>query len=232
MVNVFRWLHCRLRSGPAPQQPLPYICDEYYAWRDRLTTAEMLLLRALGFHVQPDRRTAVLLLISYLRALGLTERLGTRALALLNDAFRSVCPLLHPPPVLACAALELAVGDCGLAVGDCALLPAAWWSVLGAPDRPELEACMERMRQVPAIQYDPDLPMVPTELAVYARVLREANAGDKSDKEHHHHHRDHSRDRQRSDRSRDRSQDRHRRDRRRDGSRDRHEHGHHRQYRD
>lgn len=206
IVNVFRWLHGRLRSGKAPS-PLPYICDEYYGWRDRLTTAEMLLLRALGFHVQPDRRTAVLLLISYLRALGLTEQLGSRALALLNDSFRTVCPLLYPPPVLACAALDLAAES----LGCCEILPSGWWAVLGASDRAELEACMDRMESVDSIKYDPDLPMIPSELAVYSRVLREVTAGDS--RQHRRRSRSRSRSRSRgrhrSHESRHRGEERH-----------------------
>lgn len=221
IVNVFRWLHGRLRFGKAPA-PLPYICDEYYGWRDRLTTAEMLLLRALGFHVQPDCRTAVLLLISYLRALGLTERLGPRALALLNDSFRTVCPLLYPPPVLACAALDLAAESLGYS----GILPSGWWTVLGAFDRVELEACVDRMESVASIKYDPDLPMIPSELAVYARVLREVATGE--DRHHKHHDRhpsrssSHARSRSRT-RSRSRSRRRHRsRESRHRGHRDRH----------
>jgi hypothetical protein len=64
VVNVFHWLHGRMRSGKGPSR-LPYICDEYYRWRDRLTSAEMVLLSELGFHVQPAGKESVLLLISY-----------------------------------------------------------------------------------------------------------------------------------------------------------------------
>ena len=32
---------------------MPYVCDAYYLWRDRVTKAEIRILRALSFEVQP-----------------------------------------------------------------------------------------------------------------------------------------------------------------------------------
>lgn len=111
IVNVFYWLHGRHRNGRGPAR-LPYICDEYYNWRDRLTTTEMFLLRDLGFRVQPEAKLAVLMLISYLQAFeGLARAdpdLGQCALNLLNDAFKTVAPLIFKPEELACGAIYLA----------------------------------------------------------------------------------------------------------------------------
>lgn len=117
LVNVFHWIHGKMRGGRGPGR-LPYICDEYYKWRDRLTSAEMVLLSVLGFHVQPDGKDAVLLLISYLQTfeVGKGCELGQMALNILNDSFRTVCCLIYRPNVMACAAIQIAAESTGSGV--------------------------------------------------------------------------------------------------------------------
>jgi hypothetical protein len=65
VVNAFYHLYCKVRNMPL--KPMPYVCDIYYIWRDRLITAESIVLRDLGFRVQPE--LPVGLLISYLKIL-------------------------------------------------------------------------------------------------------------------------------------------------------------------
>lgn len=174
IVNVFYWLHGRHRNGRGPAR-LPYICDEYYNWRDRLTTTEMFLLRDLGFRVQPEAKLAVLMLISYLQAFeGLARAdpdLGQCALNLLNDAFKTVAPLIFKPEELACGAIYLAARTRGLLD----VLPddnvACWHRVFGVVTRARLEAACDAMLDVREIRLDTGLPMVPTELEVFARVF-------------------------------------------------------------
>ncbi len=168
IVNAFHWLYHCLRHGKAPTR-LPYICDEYYDWRDRLTRTEMILLRDLGFHIQPSS-PAVLLLISYLQTFeGLFKKkeAGQLALNVLNDSFRTVACLRYSSNVLACAAIQIAADTTGLVQ----LIPFEWYRVFSVPDGTCLEACMRLMERANIIKYDQELPMHPSELLMYAKVF-------------------------------------------------------------
>lgn len=167
LVNVFHYLYHVARKRE--WRPMAYICDEYYNWRERLTTAEMLLLRTLGFHVQPAN--PAVLMVSYILVFdGLfdCERAGIKcsqwALNVLNDAGGTVAGVRFQPPVLACAAMARALAVFGLE--PCA--PARWHELFDVTPE-DLALCLAVMAR--PVAYDPDLPLVPAELDVYARAL-------------------------------------------------------------
>lgn len=181
IVNVFHWLYHRLRG--IPWSRLGYVSEEYYGWRDRLTAAEMALLRELGFHVQPSLPN--IFLLSYLKTFdglfsikvnkdGDGPSMAQLALNILNDSFRSTACIRYQPNVLACAAIQLAAEQGSLE------LPHRWYVAFDVPDMAQLEACMRLMERVYGcagggggrrIKYDPELPLTPRELTVYAQVF-------------------------------------------------------------
>lgn len=206
VVNVFHRLHQSLRG--LPLRPMSYISDEYYEWRNRLTAAEMLLLAQLGFHVQPVH--PMVLLVNYLEALGSSGvfdgAFRQAALNQLNDGMRGVACLRWGPPVLACAAIQRVADERAIGMPR----DPEWFRVFDVQPR-ELELCVRLMGRVYQVRVDRDLPLVPEELAVYAKVFKAAlGLGDDKDGG------------RQGSRSRSRSRSRTRRYHHRSGSREHH----------
>lgn len=70
IVNVGHFIHCKIRK--IPHNPFEYVSDDYYNWRDRVTNVEIVILRELGFHVQPKHATS--LFLNYLQSLDLLNK--------------------------------------------------------------------------------------------------------------------------------------------------------------
>lgn len=151
VVNIFFYLFQKL-LGQSPRL-LAYISDEYYAWRDRVTTTEMHLLRQLGFHVQP--RHPIGLLANYLNALELSEdpRVAQRAINLINDALRGVAYACWPPEVIACAA----IAEAAEFVGGIELPDAPRWHLVFDVAQVDLVDCQRAMKTVYRTQLRTDL---------------------------------------------------------------------------
>jgi cyclin L len=109
---------------------LSYVGEDYYDLRDRVTFAENVILRELGFHLEVNLPYG--LLINYCQVLGLlsTEeqsppskslkntsqlesdlKVTQKALGYLNDSFFTCVHMLFQPHVIACAAISLACKD-------------------------------------------------------------------------------------------------------------------------
>lgn len=148
VVNVFFHLFRRL-GGQTPRL-LDYVSDEYYGWRDRVTSTEMHVLRQLGFHVQP--RHPIGLLANYLNALELSDdpRVAQRAVNRTNDALRGIAYVCWAPEVIACAAIEAAVRE----VGGLELPTAPEWHLVFDVERPALLECLTAMESVYTRRFD------------------------------------------------------------------------------
>ena len=83
---------------------MPYICDAYYVWRDRITKAEIRVLRALSFQVQPVVLPTSLL-GSYLKALELHEcqSIAQASMNYVNDAAGGWAYAKYSLPSIICA---------------------------------------------------------------------------------------------------------------------------------
>lgn len=118
MVNLGHLLHFQIRSRRKSgltsynYTEMPYISDEYYEWRERITSTEMRILRALGFRVQlPVEPTS--LLASYLQALGLSpdKETSQKALTWLNDSGASWAWARFSAVEVICGCVALAASD-------------------------------------------------------------------------------------------------------------------------
>jgi len=117
----------------APHQG-PLALEEYFSRRDSLTQCELLLMRALGFRLQPSLPHRYLLLL--LQALRdwvgreAWDRLPTSKVAwrVLQDAYHSPLVIKAGPEVVAAAAAHVAAEVTGAAVPR---EDAAWCAVLG-----------------------------------------------------------------------------------------------------
>ena len=170
IVNVFHHLYCLVRGLPA--HPIDYVGDTYFVWRDRLCTAEAILLRTLGFHVQPA--SPVPLLISYLKVLELPQlapELPQLAFSWLNDLLRTPVGVLYQPNVVAASAIDIA------ATKLCLQLPADW-HVLFDVNELELKGC--RSVGLAALQggeeIDLLLPLSREELKIFAEQIDDGSA--------------------------------------------------------
>ena len=147
VVNIYHWMHKRIR-GRDSFAPMGYISDEYYRWRNRLTDMEMIVLRDLGFDVQP--RQPVGLLVNYLNALEIVDpRLAQRAVNYVNDGMRSVACVCFQPHVMASAAVALAAQDFEFPLPE----EPSWTDVFDV-GRDDLLKCQELMRSVYKLRPD------------------------------------------------------------------------------
>jgi hypothetical protein len=170
VVNIYFWLHQEIR-GTRPIRMMDYVAEEYYKWRDRTTTAEMCVLRELGFHVQP--RHPIGLLANYLNALELDDpRLAQRAINLTNDGLRTVAYVCWQPAVLACAAVNRAAEECGVT------LPDRWAEVFNV-EKEEMEKCTQVLSNVYKMKLVFDIPLISDDLEPKV-VEREAERSSES----------------------------------------------------
>ena len=152
IVNIFYWLHQDICGVKTPSI-LGYISNEYYRWRDQVTTVERLVLRALGFYVQPRHPTG--LLVNYLNALEVVDpRLAQRAVNYVNDAGGSVVYICHQPNVVACAAIRLAAKDFQMELPK----DPEWFRVFDVEEK-ELAKCCELICSVYTFKLDPTLSL-------------------------------------------------------------------------
>lgn len=172
IVNVFHHLYCLIRN--LPSGPIDYVGDIYYIWRDRLCTMESLLLRELGFHVQPA--SPVGLLLSYMKILEITENLEVAQMALnyLNDSLKTVAYVLFQPHVLAVSSIALALDRSSLSNE---LLPSpndliAPWYTLFDVNETELIDCKKIIMTVYNRELDILLPLTKEELAIFAGSIK------------------------------------------------------------
>jgi len=135
IINAFH----RLRSP----LPLGYISEEYIRSRAKLIETEMIILKALGFHVQPTH--AVLLLANYLRALDLSPKVGQLAINYLNDCYYGPAPLFFELPVQACAAISLSLR------AHRTNLPDGWWLVFDVEES-ALKECVTCFRRIERVE--------------------------------------------------------------------------------
>lgn len=155
IVNIFHWLWSSIRNR-LPYRMMEYVGEEYYKWRDRVTSLELVILRELGFHVQPDQPVG--LLINYLNALEMSSdvRVAQRALNYLNDGLRTVVYLCYPPPVIACAAISLAADDFAVEMPEG---EPHWWIVFDVHNLEQLQQAKNIIRS--AYSYKVDFTGVP-----------------------------------------------------------------------
>lgn len=174
IVNVFHHLYSLIRD--LPPHPIDYVGDTYYIWRDRLCTMESLLLRELGFHVQPA--SPVGLLLSYMKILEITEHLDVAQVALnyLNDALKTSAYVLYQPHVLAVSSISLALDHLSLADE---LLPsprdliAPWYSLFDVNET-ELVECKKVIMTVYNRELDVLLPLTKEELTIFSGSIKES----------------------------------------------------------
>ncbi len=207
VVNVFHHLYCLVRGLPA--QPIDYVGDTYYIWRDRLCTTEAVLLRTLGFHVQPS--SPVPLLISYLKVLELPQllpQLPQTAFCWLNDLLRSPAGVLFQPNVLAVCAIDLAATDLAFTFPKEDLI-AEWFALFDVAGE-ELRGCrgvvLEAMQGAGEIDFL--LPLTREELKIFSSQVTESDREDGTiadEKDQDQRHKDHCHIRSVSKRSDDRT---------------------------
>lgn len=127
IVNVFDYLHRKYRN--LPTDPMPYVCSDYYDYKDSLVEAEMIVLRELGFNVHVQHAHG--LLINYLKALDLNENLYfcQKALNYLNDMFMTDAFVRFQPNVIACACIFMASWEKEHYLVDESI---PWWEVFDA----------------------------------------------------------------------------------------------------
>ncbi len=182
IVNVFHHLYCLIRGLPA--HSIDYVGDTYYVWRDRLCTAEALLLRSLGFHVQPA--SPVPLLISYLKVMELPQlipELPQAAFCWLNDLLRTPAGVLFQPNVLAVTAIDLAASQLNFSFPTD--LIAEWYALFDANEE-ELKECkivvLEALQG--AGEMDFLLPLTKEELKIFASQIESEAEEEEQDLEH------------------------------------------------
>lgn len=151
IVNVFHWLLNRLLYPNQKYKLLGYVSDEYYQWRDRVTEMEMIILRELGFMVQPHH--PISLIANYLKALEIDNpKIAQRTINYANDSFRSVACVCYQPPVLACAALTLAAIDFSLPLP----MDLPWFEIFEVSNS-QLQHCIDLIKEVYTIPLDVSL---------------------------------------------------------------------------
>lgn len=156
IVNTFNLLHQKLTRPTAPPKIMEYLGSQYDDWRGRIEQMEMVMLRKLGFHVQPSHPYG--LLANYLNALELGDnpRLGQKAINYLNDAGRGLAYICFQPNTVACAAINLASCDLNLALPE---HPAAEWHLVFDVGKEDLVLCEDLIKKVYNTQVDASLPM-------------------------------------------------------------------------
>lgn len=178
IVNAFHHLYCLIRSLPA--HPIEYVGDTYYIWRDRLCTTEALLLRELGFHVQPA--SPVGLLLSYMKILEVSEnsKFAQVALNYLNDALKSNAYILFQPRIIAVSAISLALDHLNLTQ---TLLPPAEslkfpWYTLFDVNETELKDCNKIVLALYKREFDVILPLTKEELNIFSSNIKPSKDGE------------------------------------------------------
>lgn len=174
LVNVFHHLYCLIRKLPV--HPIDYVGDTYYVWRDRLCTTEAILLRQLGFHVQPA--SPVGLLLSYLKTLDISieaPEIAQKALNYCNDALKTNAYVLFQPCIIAVASIDLALA----ARPD--LLPPPQdlkhpWFTLFDVNEIELSDCKKLIMTVYNRELDTLLPLTKEELKIFVSSIRESSS--------------------------------------------------------
>ena len=159
VVNMGYLLFHKLRR--VDFSPMPYVCDAYFSWRERVTKAEIMVLRALEFkshYLLPHG-----LLVNYLRALELLKdkKLAQKALNYANDAFRNPALALQPPERIACASIYAACDDSRID------LPRDWHLVFDVSSE-DLRQAVKLLDRVYKWRLDPALPITPPELRIFA----------------------------------------------------------------
>ena len=127
--------HVRQRQSSQEHEyykEMPYVCDAYYVWRDRVTKAEIRILRALSFEVQPVVLPTSLL-GSYLKALELHEcqSIAQASMNYVNDAAGSWAYAKYSLPSIICASIQLAVDSSSI---TSIVLPDQWYRVFDVDD--------------------------------------------------------------------------------------------------
>ena len=172
IVNVFHHLYCLIRKLQIG--PIDYVGDTYYIWRDRLCTAESLLLRELGFHVQPA--SPVNLLLSYLKILELdqNENVPQVSLNYLNDSLKTDAYIRFQPRILAVSAISLSLDRLNLTrqlLPDPSTLNSPWYTLFDVNDV-ELMECKQIIMTVYNRELDTLLPLTKEELNIFASSIR------------------------------------------------------------
>ncbi|KAI9025260.1 cyclin-like protein [Phycomyces nitens] len=110
LVTVYDYLIRRAR-GQSTFPPLDSFSQKAYDMKNLMITAEMQILKRLGFNVHVELPYG--LMINYLRILSLEEHptVPGRAWNYLNDGLRTNIYVTHPPSTIACAAIWLACRD-------------------------------------------------------------------------------------------------------------------------
>lgn len=174
VVNAYHMLHfyARHRSPSAHYKEMPYVCDEYYIWRDRATKAEMHILRSLGFRVQPVVLPTSLL-ANYLQALELADikEVAQQAMSYLNDAGHGIAFGIHSMPTIVCAAICLALNGAEKSID----LPPDWHAVFDVEEE-KLGDCMKDIDAVYAVRLDLTLPLTVEETRVFLDELSRSPA--------------------------------------------------------
>lgn len=172
IVNVFHHLYCLIRK--LPSGPIEYVGDTYYIWRDRLCTAESLLLRELGFHVQPA--SPVNLLINYLKILELDQSPPVPQVALnfLNDALKTEAYIRFQPRIIAVAAVALSLDRLNLTsklLPEPEALQAPWYTLFDVNET-ELVQCKQIIMTIYNRELDTLLPLTKEELTIFSTSIK------------------------------------------------------------
>lgn len=182
IVNVGHFVHCKIRK--TEYQPFEYVSDDYYNWRDRVTHVEIIILRELGFHVQPKHATG--LLLNYLQSLDLIDlpksSISQSSYNYLNDAYilhvffsfllfifrlRGSLYILHDPATLACASIDLACEDHSMELPK---EDSDWFLVFDVKNE-DLTSCKSQIRRLYLEKIDHLLPLIPLELSVFSETI-------------------------------------------------------------
>ena len=171
VVNVGHMLlfHARHRQDSQSQEyykEMPYVCDAYYVWRDRITKAEIRILRALSFEVQPVVLPTSLL-GSYLKALDLHEcqSIAQTSMNYVNDAAGGWVYANYSLPSIICASMQLAVENSS---SPNIVLPNQWYQVFDVDD---IKSVMTDILSVYSIKLDWTLPLTEEETRVFVTAL-------------------------------------------------------------
>lgn len=161
IVNVFDFLYRKYRK--LDTDPLPYVSDEYFEYKDSLVEAESIVLRELGFHVHVQHAHG--LLLNYLKALDLNEDLSFSQLALnyLNDMFMTDAFVRYQPNVIACACIWMAgKKDRQFLTNE----STPWWIIFDT-ELEQMKVLAERLELVYTTEIDKKLPISHQELEDY-----------------------------------------------------------------
>ena len=168
VVNVGHLLLFHVRQGQdgdgeEHEEGMEYVSDAYYEWRDRVTRAEMGVLRALSFDVQPVILPTSLL-ASYLSALELQECecIAQACMNYVNDAGGGWTYAKYSLPLIICACIQMAVDACS---EPRIVLPDEWYGVFDVDEG--IEGVMREMECIHSVTLDCTLPLTEEETRVF-----------------------------------------------------------------